>query len=447
MSAANVIDVQEFINSHKLSPTQILLLVLCFLIVAIDGFDTAAIGFIAPAIKADWGLSPAQLAPLFGSGLFGLMVGAFAIGPFADRHGRKAVLIFAVLFFGAASLISAYSPNLKILVLLRFLTGLGLGGAMPNAITLTSEYCPEDRRSFLVTLMFCGFTIGSALGGIVASQIVADYGWHSVLIVGGVLPLLLAPVLWWALPESVRYLVMKGGDSQRIVAALHRIAPEADLANATFTGARKPHGSPVRQLFEGDLLRGTLLLWIAFFMSLLVVYLLSSWLPTLINSSGVTLKTASLITAMFQVGGTIGAVAIGRMMDKLNPHYVLGIAYASAGIFVFLIGHASTMPWLMVLAVFGAGFCVSGGQVGANALSAAYYPTASRATGVSWANGVGRIGSVLGSMLGGFMLSLGWGLPTVFGIVAIPAFIAGVSIYVMGLTRAPAPAAAGAASR
>ena len=205
MSAANVIDVQEFINSHKLSPTQILLLVLCFLIVAIDGFDTAAIGFIAPAIKADWGLSPAQLAPLFGSGLFGLMVGAFAIGPFADRHGRKAVLIFAVLFFGAASLISAYSPNLTILVLLRFLTGLGLGGAMPNAITLTSEYCPEDRRSFLVTLMFCGFTIGSALGGIVASQIVADYGWHSVLIVGGVLPLLLAPVLWWALPKSVRY--------------------------------------------------------------------------------------------------------------------------------------------------------------------------------------------------------------------------------------------------
>jgi len=171
------------------------LLVLCFFIVAIDGFDTAAIGFIAPAIRADWGLSPAQLAPLFGSGLFGLMVGAFAIGPFADRHGRKAVLIFAVVFFGLASLASSFSPNLAVLIALRFFTGFGLGGAMPNAITLTSEYCPEDRRSFLVTLMFCGFTIGSALGGVVASQIVADYGWRSVLVVGGVLPLLLAPVL------------------------------------------------------------------------------------------------------------------------------------------------------------------------------------------------------------------------------------------------------------
>lgn len=435
MTTPRIIDVQEFINAHKLSAVQVTLLVLCFLIVAIDGFDTAAIGFIAPAIRADWGLTPGQLAPLFGSGLFGLMAGAFAIGPFADRYGRKAVLIFAVVFFGAASLASAFSPNLTVLIMLRFLTGLGLGGAMPNAITLTSEYCPEGRRSFLVTLMFCGFTIGSALGGVVASQIVAEYGWHSVLIVGGVLPLVLAPVLGWALPESVRFLVIRGGDTQRIVAALHRIAPEADLQGAAFTGARKPHGSPVRQLFEGELVRGTLLLWLAFFMSLLVVYLLSSWLPTLINSSGVSLKTASLITAMFQVGGTVGAVTIGRLMDKANPHHVLGIAYASAGLFVFLIGHATELPWLMVVAVFGAGFCVSGGQVGANALSAAYYPTASRATGVSWANGVGRIGSVLGSMLGGVMLSLGWGLPTVFAIVAVPAVIAGLAIFAMGLVR------------
>ena len=211
MPASKVIDVQAFIDARKLSAVQVILLVLCFLVVAVDGFDTAAIGFIAPAIRADWGLTPAQLAPLFGSGLFGLMVGAFAIGPLADRHGRKAVLIFSVAFFGAASLASAFSPNLTVLILLRFLTGLGLGAALPNAITLTSEYCPEGRRSSLVTLMNCGFTVGSALGGVVASQIVADFGWQSVLIVGGVLPLALALVLAWAMPESVRFLVMRGG--------------------------------------------------------------------------------------------------------------------------------------------------------------------------------------------------------------------------------------------
>jgi MFS transporter, AAHS family, 4-hydroxybenzoate transporter len=436
MASQKIIDVQDFINAHPLSKLQILLLGLCFLIVAIDGFDTAAIGFVAPAIKADWGLTPAQLAPLFGSGLLGLMVGALAIGPFADRHGRKAVLIFVVLFFATACVASAFSPNLSVLIVLRFLTGLGLGGAMPSAITLTSEFCPEGRRSFLVTLMFCGFTIGSALGGVVASQIVADYGWRSVLVIGGVLPLLLAPVLWWSLPESVRYLVMKGGQSRQVAATLRRIAPDAgDFDEATITGARKPHGSPVRQLFEGDQLRGTLLLWLTFFMSLLVVYLLSSWLPILIHSSGVSLATSALITAMFQVGGTVGALAIGRLMDKVNPHSVLGIAYAAAGIFVILIGYAAGLSWLMVLAVFGAGFCVSGSQVGVNALAAAYYPTANRATGVSWANGVGRSGSVLGSMLGGLMLSLGWGIATVFAIVAIPAFIASLAIFAMGLGR------------
>lgn len=432
-----VIDVQQFIDSHKLSGAQLRLILLCFLVVAVDGFDTASIGFIAPAIRAEWALRPAQLAPLFASGLFGLMLGAFAVGPIADRHGRKAMLILSMAFFGVASLLSAFSPNLTVLIALRFLTGLGLGGAMPNAITLTSEYCPQPRRSSLVTLMFCGFTIGSAFGGIVTSQLIGGYGWRSVLVIGGILPLLLAPVLVWALPESVRYLVMKGVDEKHIAKVLQRVAPGTDLTGATFTGATKPHSSPVRRLFEGDLLRGTLLLWLACFMSLLVVYFMSSWLPSLIGGSGLSLRTASLITAMFQVGGTVGAIAIGRMMDKLNPHRVLSIAYTTAAIFIFLIGLGFSIPWLMVPAVFGAGFCVSGSQVGVNALSAAFYPTASRATGVSWANGVGRIGSVLGSTLGSFMLSPGWGLPARFAIVAIPAIVAGIALYVMGLAKAP----------
>ena len=435
MSTPKTINVQDFINSHKLSSTQILLLVLCFLIVAIDGFDLASIGFIAPAIKAEWGTTPAQLAPLFGSGLFGLMLGALIIGPLADRFGRKAILIFSVVFFAVASLLSAFSPDLTVLIVLRFMTGVGLGGAMPSAVTLTSEYCPEGRRSFLVTLMFCGFTLGSALGGVVASQIVADYGWRSVLVIGGVLPLLLAPVLWRLLPESLRFLVMKGGQDQRIVSALHRIEPSVDLTNATFTGAEKPHGSPVLQLFEADLWRGTLLLWATFFMGLVVIYLLSNWLPTIINNSGLSLQAAALITAMFQIGGTVGSVSLGRLMDKFNPYHVLAFSYASGGVFVFLIGLSSELPWLMTLAIFGAGFSGSGSQVGANALAAAYYPTASRATGVAWANAVGRLGAVSGSMLGGVMLSMGLSFPTIFALTAIPGIIAGASMFAVGLTR------------
>lgn len=446
MPPSHAIDVHQVINQRRLSRVQVAILSLCFLVVAVDGFDTAAIGFIAPAIRAEWSATPAQLAPLFGAGLFGLMLGAFAFGPLADRFGRKTILIFSVLFFGLASLASSFAGSIGTLTMLRFVTGLGLGGAMPNAITLTSEYCPDNRRSFLVTLMFCGFTLGSALGGVAAAQLIAGHGWRSVLVLGGVLPLALVLVLWLVLPESVRFLVMQGGRPQRIADILRYVAPGVAIpAGASFTGAKKPDGMPVRQLFRDDMMPGTLFLWLTFFMGLLVVYLLSSWLPTLIRSTGASLETAALVTAMFQVGGTLGAIVLGWLMDRFNPHHVLGVSYATAGLFIALVGSVTASPWLVALAVFGAGFCVSGSQVGANALSAAYYPTASRATGVSWANAVGRGGSVLGSMLGGAMLSFGWGLPTVFAAVAIPAFVAGASMLAMGRFRTPAPASALAA--
>jgi AAHS family 4-hydroxybenzoate transporter-like MFS transporter len=427
------IDVTRFIDEAPLSPFQILIVVLCFLVVAIDGFDTAAIGFIAPAIRSEWQLSPAQLGPLFGAGLAGLMGGAFVFGPLSDRYGRKTVLVFSVLFFGVASLVSAWSNSLWELIALRFITGLGLGGAMPNAITLTSEYCPDKRRSFLVTTMFCGFTIGSALGGLASAGLIESYGWRSVLVVGGVLPLLLVPVLLALLPESVRYLVTVGKKLDRVAATLQRIDGKADLRDASFMVPPRTHaGSPVWHLFRPDLLRGTLLLWFAFFMSLLVIYLLSSWLPTVLRGTGISLKHAALVTAMFQVGGTVGAIVLGWLMDRLNPHYVLAASYTLAGLFTALIGTVTASPMLAAVAVFWAGFCVSGSQVGANALSAAYYPTDCRATGVSWANGVGRIGSVVGSVGGGAMLSLGLGMPALFVLVGIPAVLAGLTMLVLG---------------
>jgi MFS transporter, AAHS family, 4-hydroxybenzoate transporter len=441
MTSDQPIDVQRFIDERGLSPVQVLLLVLCFLVVTVDGFDTAAIGFIAPALRTEWGTTPAQLAPLFGAGLFGLMIGAFAFGPVADRLGRRAILALTVLFFGAASLTSAFAPSIGMLILLRFVTGLGLGGALPNTVTLASEYCPEGRRSFLVSIVISSFGVGAALGGVASAHLIAAYGWRSVLVLGGVLPLLLAPVLWAILPESVRFLVTRGDRDDRVAATLRRIAPDAVIpAGTRFVGAGRPERLPVGELFRPDVLVGTLFLWLTFFMSLLVNYLLTSWLPTLLQSTGVSLRTASLVTAMFLGGGTLGGVTLGRIMDKFNPHRVLGVAYALAGVFIIALGNVAAVPWLMALAVFGAGFCVAGGQVAINALAAAHYPTTSRATGVSWAHGVGRLGSVLGSMLGGVLLSPGRQLSTAFAIVAVPAFVAGASVLVMGRLRSPAPA-------
>lgn len=436
MPASPPLNITTFIDEHPLSPFQVMIVMLCFLVVAIDGFDTAAIGFIAPAIRADWHLAAAQLAPLFGAGLGGLMVGAFVFGPLADRFGHKSVLMASVLFFGLASLASAWSGSLWTLVALRFLTGLGLGGAMPNAITLTSEFCPERRRSFLVTTMFCGFTVGSALGGLASAGLIDAFGWRSVLIVGGAAPILLTVLLAQMLPESVRFLVVANKPRERVAAILRRIAPATDLRDATYAIAeQRSAASPVSHLFKPQLLRGTLLFWVTFFMSLLVIYLLSSWLPTLLRSTGMSLRTAALVTTMFQVGGTVGAIVLGWLMDRINPHYVLAASYALAGVFVAAIGSLASTPWAASIAIFLAGFCVSGSQVGANALSASFYPTDCRATGVSWANGVGRLGSVLGSVGGAAMLSMNLGMPTLFAVIGVPALIAGATMLLLGIVR------------
>lgn len=447
MAPSRTVDVQDVINSHPLSRFQVSVVTLCFLVVAIDGFDTAAIGFIAPALKAGWGVTPAQLAPLFGAGLFGLMLGAFLFGPLADRIGRRSVLVLTTLGFGAASLASATAGSVEELTIWRFVTGLGLGGAMPSAITLTAEYCPERRRSSLVTLMFCGFTIGSAVAGLAASQIVAAAGWQGLLVLGGVLPIALVPVLWLALPESARYLTLREGNADRIAAVLRRIAPAADFSGVAFARAGKAKGLPVVQLFAEGRGAGTVFLWLTFFMSLLVFYLLSSWLPLLITGAGWTLGQASLMAALLATGGTIGAVAIGRLMDRFEPHRVLAACYLAAAAFILLLGAAADTPWLLMLGIFGAGFGVAGSQVGINALAAASYPTASRATGVSWANAVGRSGSILGSMTGGVLLSLGWDLATVFSVAAVPAVIAAGGMLAKGRLRRSAAghAAAGAA--
>ena len=426
MPSPRVVNVSEFINERPITSFQILIAAICFLIVAIDGFDTAAIGFLAPAVSAEWSLTPAQLAPVFGAGLLGLMSGAFVFGPMADTFGRKTILVVCVLFFGLMSLASAMSTSLFMLVALRFLTGLGLGGAMPNSVTLTSEYCPEHHRLFMVTTMFCGFTVGSALGGLVSAQMVGAYGWRSVLVLGGVLPIALLPLILAKLPESARFLVLENKSVEKIAKALRRMAPEENFDGARYVlNHTKPVGMPVSHLFRRDLFAGTMFLWVTFFASLLIIYLLSSWLPTLVKSTGVSLKTASIVTSMFQVGGTVGAISLGWLMDRFKPNSVLAISYALAAVFIAAIGAIAHSPVLVGLAVFGAGYCISGSQVGANAFAASFYPTDCRATGVSWANGVGRIGSVLGSMGGGLMLSMNLSLSTVFLIVGLPALVGG----------------------
>ena len=427
-------ELQALIDVAPIGKMQWRVIICCFLVVMMDGFDTAAIGFIAPAIRDHWQLTAGDLAPLFGAGLLGLTAGALLCGPLSDRLGRKRVIEWCVALFGLFSLLSAFSPNLEALIILRFLTGLDLGGAMPNTITMTSEYLPARRRGALVTLMFCGFTLGSAFGGIVSAQLVGVIGWHGILVLGGVLPIVLFFALLAVLPESPRWLVRRQRPQAEIRRTVSAMTGERyDDAEFWLDEPAATQKGSISQLFAGRQLTITLMLWVVFFMSLLIIYLLSSWMPTLLNHRGIDLQHASWVTAAFQVGGTLGALMLGVLMDKFNPFWVLAVSYALGAVCIVMIGLSENGLWMMALAIFGTGIGISGSQVGLNALTATLYPTQSRATGVSWSNAIGRCGAIVGSVSGGVMMAMNFSFDTLFFVIAVPAAISAVVLTLLTL--------------
>ncbi len=430
------LDVQSFINQQPLSRYQWRVVLLCFLIVFLDGLDTAAMGFIAPALSQEWGIDRASLGPVMSAALIGMVFGALGSGPLADRFGRKGVLVGAVLVFGGFSLASAYASNVDQLLVLRFLTGLGLGAGMPNATTLLSEYTPERLKSLLVTSMFCGFNLGMAGGGFISAKMIPAYGWHSLLVIGGVLPLLLALVLMVWLPESARFLVVRNRGTDKVRKTLSPIAPQV-VAEAGSFSVPEQKAVAARNvfavIFSGTYGLGTVLLWLTYFMGLVIVYLLTSWLPTLMRDSGASMEQAAFIGALFQFGGVLSAVGVGWAMDRFNPHKVIGIFYLLAGVFAYAVGQSLGNITVLATLVLVAGMCVNGAQSAMPSLAARFYPTQGRATGVSWMLGIGRFGAILGAWSGATLLGLGWNFEQVLTALLVPAALATVGVVVKGL--------------
>lgn len=431
------IDIRTFIDERPFSRYQLLVVALCTLIVFLDGFDTQASGFVAPAISKEFLISRAELSPVFSASLVGMMLGALAGGPVSDRFGRRPVLLAGLFYFGVMSLLTALAPDVKWLLILRLMTGLGLGCVMPNAIALTSEFAPERVRATTVMLMFCGFSLGAALGGFVAAALIRDLGWQSVFIVGGVLPCLAAVAAWYLLPESPSFLVVRNAPKARVLRILRKFGtPIADDAVFTVRADEKQsQKSPVRQLFAEKRAWLTVLLWIVFFMSLMDMYFLANWLPTVISDTGVPVESAALITSMLQIGGTVGTLVLGRVFDRVSPFRALAAIYLLAAVFIVLVGGAGQSVPMLVVTIFGAGFCVIGGQIGANALAAQSYPTAMRVTGVGWALGIGRAGSVVGPVVGGLLLSQQWEVKHLFMVAAVPVVIASVASFAISLSK------------
>ena len=438
MTPATVLDVRQFIDERPVGRYQLLVAVMCGLIVFVDGFDAQAMGYVAPALSAALQIPRGVLGSVISSGLVGMMIGALVSGPLADRIGRKPVLVASALIFGVGSLLTATAQSVESLMMFRVVTGLGMGGAMPNAIALTSEYMPRRRRAGAVTTMMCGFSLGAAVGGFVAASIIPRFGWESVFVVGGVIPIVIAVASLAILPDSIRFLLVTGRQDARVRYYLTRIAPEATIPAELSPGVDEPRSGGVfvvKELFTEGRAVSTTLIWVIYFMNLLNLYFLNSWLPTIISDAGIPVGTAIRLTSLFQIGGIGGALVLGRVLDRFFSFWILAGCYGWAALCVYLVGQAGASVPLLALTIACAGLGIIGGQNASHALSSEFYPTRMRSTGVGWALGIGRIGSIVGPVLGGQLLAQGTEARQVFWAAAVPALIATVAAASVAFVR------------
>jgi MFS transporter, AAHS family, 4-hydroxybenzoate transporter len=436
-SVAQKSGVIEIIDGHSLGAFQVWTVVLCGLVLVLDGFDAQIINYTAPSIADTMHLAVSHFGTIFSSSLIGLMIAAMASGPIADRWGRKWPVIISVFSFSVFSLLTAHVTSFRELWALRFITGLGLGGAMPNVVALASEYVPRRLLPIAVPIVFIGMPLGGTTSGLVSAALIPRWGWRSMFYVGGALPLVISILLIALLPESIRFLAVKGRAPGKIRRIMARIAPEVAAADMNLSAPEdhKHGGVPVKHLFTEGRAVGTVLLWIPYFMNLLLIYFTGSWLPALLRSEGMTIAAASTATAFLSFGGMFACVAEGYFIKWCGAGVVLFAEYVLAGGFLAMLAVLTVSFHTVLLLTFAAGFMIIGAQGGLNALAANFYPTAVRSTGIGWALGVGRIGSIVGPLLGGMFLTMGWkpGGMLLFG-TAVAAF-ACVAIVLSAFSR------------
>jgi AAHS family 4-hydroxybenzoate transporter-like MFS transporter len=420
--------VSELIDERPLSSFQVRTISLCAMVLLLDGFDTQCIGFLAPAIAKELSLPMKEFGPVFSAALIGLMIGALSSGPMADRLGRKIVVIGSALTFAFFTILTARAATLQEFVIFRFLTGLGLGGAMPNVVALTSEYTPRRLQPILVSGLFAGMPLGALVASLLSAKMLPIWGWRSVFYMGGLLPLVIGLVLIKLLPESVRFLAATGADPLKVERIMKRISPDLERVEIRVPPpARESTGIPVKYLFTERRASGTILLWIPFFMNLLLLYFFVNWLPGLLTTAGLPISAGVTAAGIFSLGGLTGSLVQGKLMKMYGAFATIFGEFSLSVLLILLMASATSWAATMIATLI-LGITIQGGQAGLNALSASYYPTAVRSTGVGWALGVGRVGSIVGPMLAGMLLSLDWTAPQIFLAGTIPALIAALAV-------------------
>ncbi|NUG52679.1 aromatic acid/H+ symport family MFS transporter, partial [Acinetobacter lactucae] len=407
-------------------------LIWCLLIIIFDGYDLVIYGVALPLLMQQWSLTAVEAGLLASAALFGMMFGAMIFGTLSDKLGRKKTILICVTLFSGFTFLGAFAKGPTEFAILRFIAGLGIGGVMPNVVALMTEYAPKKIRSTLVAIMFSGYAIGGMTSALLGAWLVKDMGWQIMFLIAGI-PLLLLPLIWKFLPESLAFLV-KSNHNKQAKSIVSKIAPETQVnANTQLVlNESTTTDAPVRALFQQGRTFSTFMFWIAFFMCLLMVYALGSWLPKLMLQAGYSLGASMLFLFALNIGGMVGAIGGGALADRFHLKPVITIMFIVGSAALILLG-INSPQFILYSLIAIAGAATIGSQILLYTFVAQFYPTALRSTGMGWASGIGRIGAIIGPVLTGALLTFELPHQMNFLAIAIPGVIAALAIFMVNL--------------
>ncbi|WP_110975460.1 MFS transporter [Acinetobacter sp. WCHAc060042] len=429
----NPVNINTVVDEAKFTPFHWSVLIWCLLIIIFDGYDLVIYGVALPLLMQEWGLSAVQAGLLASTALFGMMFGAMSFGTLSDKLGRKKTIMICVAIFSGFTFLGAFASNPIEFGILRFLAGLGIGGVMPNVVALMTEYAPKRIRSTLVAVMFSGYAIGGMTSALLGAWLVTDYGWKIMFYIA-IIPFLALPILWKFLPESLMFLTKKG-ETEKVREIVRKIAPEQDIQPETtfkLNDAVAGDDAPLKALFQQGRTFSTMMFWVAFFMCLLMVYALGSWLPKLMIQAGYSLGASMIFLFALNIGGMVGAIGGGALADRFHLKPVLTTMFTVGAIALILLGFNSPQMVLYTLIAI-AGAATIGSQILLYTFVAQFYPTAVRSTGMGWASGIGRIGAIVGPVLTGALLTFELPHQMNFLVIAIPGVIAALAVFMVNL--------------
>lgn len=416
---------KSLIDQNPMSWLQYATILVCFLMNMLDGMDVLVISYTAPAIAKSWDISPAALGIVFSSGLLGMTLGTLFLAPFADKIGRKTIILISGLIMGVCIFLTAYADTITELLIYRFISGLGIGSMLASTASLTAEFAPNKTRDFWVSAVISGYPVGAVLSGLVAAEVIPNQGWQAMFRLAGIASLFSVPLILLFLSESIDYYI--SNQPPNALAKVNKILARMNISaiDSLPEVIKIKSKLPVDQLLHSDYKKPTLQLWVALFMAFAALYFLTSWIPKLATDAGLSLELAIYAGTVFNVGAFFGIITQGYFSSRFGLKKTLGVILVLTGVLMASFGlFVGSDVILLVLAMLG--FGIQGGFVGLYALSARLYPAAFRTTGVGWAMGAGRFGAIIGPLAGGLLIGAGLSIGANFMIFALPAVISGL---------------------